>query len=63
MNAMVLAAGFGTRMKPLTDHLPKALLPIHGKPLIEMILNQLQSQGFDKIAVNAHYHAGKIKTF
>lgn len=63
MNAMVLAAGFGTRMRPLTDRLPKALLPIHGKPLLQLILNQLRSRGFDKIVVNAHHHAEQIKAF
>jgi len=63
MNAMILAAGFGTRLRPLTDSLPKALVPVAGKPLLQHQLEYLQHAGFDHIAVNAHYLADQVKTF
>ncbi len=58
MKAMILAAGRGERMRPLTDHTPKPLLPVAGKPLIEHTINQLISAGFNDIIIN-HAHLGK----
>ena len=58
MKAMILAAGRGERVRPLTDHTPKPLLPVAGKTLIEHILNQLISAGFDDIIIN-HAHLGQ----
>jgi MurNAc alpha-1-phosphate uridylyltransferase len=57
MKAMILAAGRGERMRPLTDHIPKPLLSAAGKPLIEYIIKQLVSAGFNDIVIN-HAHLG-----
>lgn len=59
--AMIFAAGLGTRLKPLTDHMPKALVPIAGKPLIEHVLGKLVSTGFNDIVINVHHHADMIE--
>ena len=48
MKAMVFAAGLGTRLKPLTDNLPKALVPVCGRPLLYHVMTKLVSQGFDE---------------
>lgn len=61
MKAMIFAAGLGTRLKPLTDILPKALVPVCGKPLIEHVARKLQSVGIDEAVVNIHYFADKIE--
>ena len=58
MKAMILAAGRGERMRPLTDHTPKPLLPVAGKTLIEHTINQLISAGFNDIIIN-HAHLGQ----
>lgn len=58
MNAMILAAGRGERMRPLTDHTPKPLLPINGRPLIEYTVLALARAGFADIVVN-HAHLGR----
>lgn len=58
MKAMILAAGRGERMRPLTDHIPKPLLSVAGKPLIEHTINQLVSAGFIDIVIN-HAHLGQ----
>ena len=63
MKAMILAAGLGTRLKPLTDQLPKALVPLHDKPMIEHLLQKLKSAGCNQIIINIHHHAGQIQTF
>jgi N-acetyl-alpha-D-muramate 1-phosphate uridylyltransferase len=58
MKAMILAAGRGERMRPLTDHTPKPLLPVAGKPLIVHTINQLVAAGFTDIVIN-HAHLGQ----
>jgi len=58
MKAMILAAGRGERMRPLTDHTPKPLLPVAGKAIIEHTINQLVSAGFNDIIIN-HAHLGR----
>ncbi len=55
MKAMILAAGFGTRLRPLTGHVPKALIPVGGRPLIDRTIDYLQSYGVEEIVVNAHH--------
>ena len=58
---MIFAAGLGTRLKPLTDTLPKALVPVCGKPLIEHVARKLQASGIDEAVVNIHYFADKVE--
>lgn len=55
IKAMIFAAGLGTRMKPLTDQRPKALIPLHGKPLIWYTIQQLLSLGISSLVVNVHH--------
>ncbi len=61
MRAMILAAGLGTRMRPLTDHLPKALVPVAGRPLIEYALRFVQFHGIKDVVVNLHHLGGRIR--
>ena len=60
MKAMILAAGFGTRLKPLTTGLPKPMFPVLNRPLLEHTLNFLSSQGIQDIIVNVHHLPEKI---
>jgi N-acetyl-alpha-D-muramate 1-phosphate uridylyltransferase len=60
MKAMILAAGFGTRLKPLTDNLPKALVPFGNEPMINYQIKKLKEFGFTEIVINAHHFAGQI---
>ena len=53
--AMVLAAGYGTRLKPLTDHMPKPLIPVAGKPMIEYALDKLRAYGIQEIVINVSH--------
>ncbi len=63
MRAMIFAAGLGTRLKPLTDHMPKALVPIAGKPMLEHVILKLKDAGFDEIVINVHHFAHQIIDF
>lgn len=58
--AMVLAAGFGIRMRPLTDHTPKPLMRVAGKPLLDHVLDRLAGVGVDQAVVNVHYLGEQI---
>lgn len=58
--AMVLAAGFGTRMRPLTDTMPKPLIPLCGTPLIDWTMARLHAAGLTRFVVNSHYLADQI---
>ncbi|MCF8226535.1 MAG: NTP transferase domain-containing protein [Bacteroidales bacterium] len=60
---MILAAGTGSRMRPLTDVNPKALLEFRGKPMLDHIFSKLKAQGFHRIVINIHHFAGKIKEY
>ena len=60
MKALVLAAGLGERMRPLTDHLPKPLLPIANRPVMAYILEHLSRHGFTEVMANLHYRAEEI---
>jgi MurNAc alpha-1-phosphate uridylyltransferase len=59
--AMVLAAGFGTRMRPLTDRVPKPLLKLAGRALIDHALDRLAEAGIQRAVVNVHHFAGEIE--
>ena len=59
--AMVLAAGLGTRMRPLTDTMPKALVPVAGKPLIDHVLDRLKDAGVERAVVNVHHFADQME--
>ena len=61
--AIVLAAGFGTRLRPLTLSRPKPLLPVMGEPMLGRILDMLVSWGVEEIKVNAHYLADQVEAF
>lgn len=61
--AFILAAGLGTRLKPLTDRMPKALVPIGGVPLLEQVFIRLKDAGYDEVVVNVHHFAGMIEDF
>jgi MurNAc alpha-1-phosphate uridylyltransferase len=58
---MVLAAGFGTRMRPLTNDLPKPLVKVHGKALIDHVVDRLVAAGVELVVVNLHHHAAQLK--
>ncbi len=57
---MVLAAGFGLRMRPLTDHMPKPLVEVAGKPLLDHVLDRLKDAGVTRAVVNVHYLGDQI---
>lgn len=59
--AMVLAAGLGERMRPLTDKLPKPLVAVAGKPLLDHVLDRLAAQGVERVVVNVHYLADLVE--
>lgn len=59
--AMVMAAGKGTRMRPLTDKLPKPLVPFMGRPLIDHVLDRLEQAGIEEVIVNTHHFADRLE--
>ncbi len=62
MRAMILAAGFGTRLRPLTNTTPKALVPVAGRPLIAYGLCLLKAHGIDEVVINLHHLGEQIRT-
>jgi mannose-1-phosphate guanylyltransferase len=62
-SALLLAAGLGTRLRPLTDVLPKCLAPIRGRPLLEYWLRTLEAAGIERILVNTHHHADLVQAY
>lgn len=63
MKALILAAGVGSRLRPLTDALPKALIPVAGTPILERVLVRLKGAGVKSFVVNAHHHAQLVSDF
>ncbi len=60
---MIFAAGLGTRLKPLTDYKPKALVEIKGKPILEHLINRMKKFGFNEFVINVHHFANQIVDF
>lgn len=60
---MIFAAGLGTRLRPLTDNMPKALVPVAGKPMLERVILRLKEAGFNDITVNIHHFGEQIVDF
>ncbi len=60
-NAMVLAAGLGTRLRPITNTIPKPLVKIAGKPMIDYVLDLLVTAGVTRAAVNVHHFADQME--
>ena len=60
-NAMVLAGGLGTRMRPLTDAIPKPMVEVNGRALIDHVLDRLADAGVEKAVVNLHHHADLLE--
>ena len=63
MKAIIFAAGLGTRLKPLTDSIPKALVPVGGKPLLWHMIRKLQKAGVDEFVINVHHFADLISDY
>lgn len=63
MKVMIFAAGLGTRLKPITDSMPKALVPVEGKALLERVMRKLMDAGADSFVVNVHHFPDQIKDF
>jgi NDP-sugar pyrophosphorylase family protein len=61
VKALILAAGLGTRMRPLTEEMPKCLLPVGGRPLIAHLLELLERHGIREVFINLHWHAATIR--
>ena len=60
---MIFAAGKGTRLKPITDTMPKALVPVSGKPLLQHVIDKLEASGIGSMVVNVHHFADQIKDY
>lgn len=63
MKALLLAAGFGSRLRPLTDTVPKCLVPVADKPLLEIWLDRLTETGMGPFLINTHYLPGQVQDF
>lgn len=63
MKAFLLAAGHGTRLRPLTDSVPKCLLPIRGVPILQIWLDICRRHGINEVLINLHAHANVVKCF
>ena len=63
MQAVILAAGISTRLRPLTDDLPKPMLPVAGRPMLEHIVEQLASCRITDIIITTHYRANRITDY
>jgi mannose-1-phosphate guanylyltransferase len=63
MKAILLAAGNGTRLRPITNSIPKCLVPIQGRPLLEIWIDSLLTQGITEILINTHHLSNQVKEF
>jgi mannose-1-phosphate guanylyltransferase len=63
LRALLLAAGLGTRLRPLTNHIPKCLVPIHGRPLLDYWLETLVDNGVEQVLINTHYMAPMVRRY
>ena len=63
MKALIFAAGMGDRLRPLTDTVPKALLPVDGRPMLEHVILKLKNAGFEDITINIHHLGDQILDF
>ena len=63
MKAMIFAAGMGSRLKPMTDNTPKALIPINGRPMLEHVILRLKDAGSHQIVINVHHLGDQIIDF
>lgn len=63
MKAMILAAGLGTRLRPLTNDKPKALVEINGEPILGILIKRLINSGFDEMIINVHHFASQVIEF
>jgi mannose-1-phosphate guanylyltransferase len=63
MKAMILAAGLGTRLRPLTGMKPKVLMPVANRPIIARVIDYLKTHGFSRLVVNAHHHHPQLVNY
>src|SRR3954447_3244677 len=63
MDALVMAGGLGTRLRPLTFSLPKPLLPVGGQPILEILLRQLRRQGFTRVFVSVGHKGHLVRSY
>lgn len=63
MEGMILAAGAGTRLRPLTNRIPKALVEVGGRPILASVIERLVDAGVSRIIINTHHHEDQIRTF
>ena len=63
MKAIIFAAGLGTRLKPITDTMPKALVPVCGQPLLYYVIQKLKAAGYDDLVVNVHHFPDQIRQY
>ncbi len=63
MTAVILAAGTGTRLRPMTDTIPKALVPVGGMPMLEIVIRRLTGAGYNRLIINLHHFSGQVRDF
>lgn len=63
MEAMILAAGLGTRLRPLTYEIPKALVPVGDRPMLEHVIHRMIDAGCDHLVINVHHHGDQVVRF
>ena len=63
IKGMIFAAGLGTRLRPLTDSMPKAMVEVGGRPMLRRVIDKLVAAGVGEIVVNVHHFADQIKDY